>query len=72
MSFSLFKLNKNLSRDKFDPSDLIEIYHDNSYYGQRQKSKKFNLDKNSIYVVIPSLFEKNLSTKYLLRIYIQT
>jgi hypothetical protein len=70
MTFSLFKSNKN--SDKYSPNDLIEVYHDNNYYGQRQKCKKFNLDKNFIYIVIPSLFEKNLSTKYVLRIYIQT
>ncbi len=72
MTFSLYKSNENLIRDKYGPNDLIEVYHDNIYYDQRKKSKKFNLDRSLIYVVIPSLFEKNLSTKYILRIYIQT
>jgi hypothetical protein len=45
MSFSLYKIQNDCDHiKKYEKEDLILFFHDNSYVGQRQKTKKFQLD----------------------------
>ena len=77
ISFSVYRIKNehsslNSPRDlkKYAKSDLVEVYYDSSYVGQREISKRLSLEPGG-YVIMPSLFEKDVAMKFLLRIFIE-
>ena len=72
MAFSLFKVKNEFCTKvrKFSPKELTKIFNDSNYIGQREISKRFDLESGS-YVLIPSLYEKE-ALKFFIRIFIET
>ena len=72
IAFGLFKIKDdfhNKSR-KFSQNELIKVFNDSNYVGHREISKRFDLEPGS-YVLIPSIFEKDVAMKYFVRVFIR-
>jgi hypothetical protein len=74
--FSIYKVinpkddNKS-SNKKYLDKDLREVANSDTYFYQREVSKRFELPADE-YVIIPSLFKMNVKMKFVLRMYIET
>ena len=81
MAFSVFQVRhtatasasspSSLPPSKYFPYELNKVHWDSDYVGQRQKCRLFRLDANHTYIIVPSLFEKNVPMRFLIRIFTQ-
>ncbi len=74
--FSIYKIinpkdDNKLSNKKYLDKDLREVANSDTYFYQREVSKRFELPADE-YVIIPSLFKMNVKMKFVLRMYIET
>jgi len=71
IAFSLFKIKCDfqMKTRRFSHKELTKIFNDSNYVGQRELSKRFDLEQGS-YVLIPSLYEKDVNMKFFIRVYI--
>jgi hypothetical protein len=71
IAFSLFKIKCDfqMKTRRFSHKELTKIFNDSNYVGQRELSKRFDLEQGS-YVLIPSLYEKDVNMKIFIRVYI--
>lgn len=71
LNCSVYKKKNGVgSKKKYIYSDLEEVYSGVFYLSQRELSFKLDLEPGE-YVLIPSLFTKNLEGSYLLRVFIE-
>jgi hypothetical protein len=74
--FSIYKIinpkdDNKISNKKYLDKDLREVANSDTYFYQREVSKRFELPADE-YVIIPSLFKMNVKMKFVLRMYIET
>jgi hypothetical protein len=73
IAFSVFKINDttfdiNQTKSKYKDSELKEIFTAGNYLVFREVSKKLNLQEGN-YIIIPSMFDKDVGNKFILRIF---
>ena len=73
IAFSLFKIRSEYraKNRKFAPNELTRIFNDSNYVGQREITKRFDLEPGS-FVLIPSLYEKGEAMNFFIRVFIET
>jgi len=74
LSFRIYSVKNNaeLTQDfKYDPKMLTEYDKLPFYLASREVTKRFSL-KPGKYVIIPSMFEKNVNMKFLLRVFYES
>lgn len=71
ISFSLFKVKQGLQMKtrRFRQNELIKIFNDSNYVGQREISRAFSLEQG-FYILIPSLYEKDVNMDFFIRVFI--
>jgi hypothetical protein len=71
------KLNRINENEKsnlntcYNSNDCVKIFSNRVYLTQREITKQIDLPMPGSYLIIPSLFEKNVEMKFLLRIFVQ-
>jgi hypothetical protein len=74
LSFRIYSLKSDAGSaqdTKYDAKMLIEVENLPYYLASREVTKRFSL-KPGKYVIIPSMFEKNVNMKFLLRVFYES